>query len=330
MKTIKFENIINDIYFDKNYASLYADECDQVLEFNFQQDDKIFRSILIAKPIVKIGNNEITDGFYDASSPYGYNGIATNSSEQTFLDKAFEAFIYFCAEKKVIATFFRFHPFFDTNVFTSSLDFYTQECPVVYIDLLKDKEVRWSQYSAKTRNILRKCYKELIVEESNSLDTFLPLYYQTMQKNQASDFYYFEKEYFEELIEISEVKLFNVKRDDEIISSGFFFYSEDFVHYHLSANNTEFKKLNGNYMLLEHAADLGIRQKCKNFLLGGGRTSSIDDGLLRFKSKFSPSKLDFFIGGMICNDDLYKRYNEEWNTQFPERNDKYFLKYRLT
>ena len=330
MQTMKFENIINDIYFDKDYASLYADECDQVLEFNFQQDDKVLRSILIAKPIVKIGNNEITDGFYDASSPYGYNGITTNSNDQNFLDQAFETFKSFCAEKKVIATFFRFHPFFDANIFTPFLGFYTQECPVVYIDLSKDKEARWVEYSAKTRNILRKCYKQLIVEESNSIDTFLPLYYETMQKNQASNFYYFGKEYFEALIKIPEVKLFNVKKEDEIISAGFFFYSEDFVHYHLSANSVEFRKFNGNYMLLEHAADLGIQQKCKNFLLGGGRTSSLEDGLLRFKAKFSPSKLDFFIGGMVCNDNIYKKYNEKWNMQFPERNDKYFLKYRLS
>ena len=321
-------NILNkDIYFNKSYAELYANEDEKVLEFSFNKEGSILKTILIAKPITTISGHPVEDGYYDASSPYGYSGLLSNSQNPQFLEEGMKAFQDFCKENKVIAVFFRFHPFFETDYFKDYLNFYVEECPVVYIDLEKENII--SSYSSTTRNIVRRCRKNLTVVETQSVDKFLPLYYETMTKNEASDFYYFEEAYFKKLIEFPEVKLFHVMADAEVVSAGFFFYSESFTHYHLSANSKDHRNLNGNYLLLDHAAEVGKSLNCKTFLLGGGRTSALDDGLLKFKSKFSPEKSAFNIGGLITNDDVFKNYTSKWQELNPERKVSYFLKYRL-
>ena len=44
----------------------------------------------------------------------------------------------------------------------------------------------------------------------------------------------------------------------------------------------------------------------KYLILGGGRTSSEDDLLLRFKRKFSEKSYDFFVGSLTHNKKFYK------------------------
>ena len=323
-------NILNkDIYFKRSYAELYAKKGEKVLNFSFEKKGNILQTILLAKPITTIAGQVVKEGFYDASSPYGYSGILTNCQDSQFLEDGMNAFQSFCRENKIIAVFFRFHPFFDTECFKKHLNFYVEECPVVYIELDKNVENKMSSYSSTTRNIVRKCRKNLTVEEAQSVEEFLPLYYETMSKNKASDFYYFPESYFKKLITFPEVKLFHVMANEVVVSAGFFFYAGRFAHYHLSANSKEHRNLNGNYLLLDHAAEVGKELNSKVFLLGGGRTAALDDGLLKFKSKFSPERSTFNIGGLVTNDDVFKNYTSKWQELNPNRKVNYFLKYRL-
>ena len=322
-------NLINDIYYNINYSKLYLSESYSLFDFEYSEDDFILKNIAIKKPICKIGKIEV-NGYYDLETPYGYGGFFCNSKDRAFINRGMIAYKQRCLDENIIAEFFSFHPFNDfPNLYSEHFDLCFLDRSVVVLDLQKSEEERWLDYASKTRTILRKCYKTLRVEESDDIESFMSIYYETMDKNNARGFYYFEKQYFEDLLNIDEIKLIKVLLDKEVIAMSFVMCGDRIAHYHLSANKLDFLKYNANYLILEEAFKMAKKEGCENFLLGGGRTSSVEDNLFKFKSKFSKLTKDFYLAGNIYNREIYDKYIDIWENQNPENRVKYFLKYRL-
>jgi len=322
-------NLIDDIYYDKRYIELYLKPNEEIFEFEYKKDDNIFYNIAIKKPINKIGNITVSDNYYDLETVYGYGGIYCNSKDEIFLEKALKRYEEYCYSENIIAEFTRFHPFNNIHYnCTGFFDLLINDRQTVYIDTTLSKENRWANYTSKMRNILRKCEKELTFVRSNNIDNFIHLYESTMKKNNAEEFYFFDKEYFINLLNLKNVELYEVLYKDTVISSSFFMFSKEFGHYHLSANNYEYRKYNANYMILDSIFDISNSKDIPLFHLGGGRTNEEDDLLLKFKEKFSSHKEDFFIAGKVFNQDIYSKYINTWENQTKNK-IKYFLKYRL-
>lgn len=322
-------SLINDIYYNDEYISLYLKEDEELFAFEYKENDKVFINKTIKRPIVKIGNIDIDDGYFDLESAYGYGGYYTNSQEKDFLNRAMKQYEKKCIDEKIIAEFIRFHPFNEFPIINQDVfDMNIYDRDIVYVDLQLSKEERWKTYSAKTRNILRKCEKELTFVQSDDLDKFIELYHKTMDKNSADDFYYFPKNYYKRLLENHDISLYAVLKDDKIISSAFFIFSDMFGHYHLSANDYDMRKYNANYFILDQIFEIAKEKKKNYFILGGGTTGEEDDSLLKFKRKFSPLTKPFYISGKIFNSEIYDKYIDIWQKQVKE-DMKYFLKYRL-
>lgn len=322
-------NLLNDIYYSKEYISLYLKENEEIFEFEYKEDNFIFYNVAIKRPITKIGNEDIRDGLFDLETAYGYGGFYVNTENHKFIKTALEKYKQYCLEKKIIAEFIRFHPW---NTFPQeykeSLDMNSYDRDVVYVDLSLSKEERWKNYTSKTRNILRKCEKELVFQKSDNIETFIELYEKTMDKNNATDFYYFSRDYYEQLISNEDIELYEIRQDGKIFSMAFFMFGNEIGHYHLSANNYEMRKYNANYFILDQIFEIAKNKGKKYFLLGGGTTSNRDDSLLKFKQKFSPLTKSFYIAGKIYNSEVYNKYKRIWEKQSKE-DIKYFLKYRL-
>ena len=323
-------SILNDVYYSKKYASLYLKNGEEIFEFSYKNNGYIFYQLSIKRPILKIGKYLINEGFYDLETPYGYGGLYVNTDDIEFLQKAFAAYQERCNKEKIIAEFSRFHPF---NTFAQEHKDYFDMCildrDVVVVDLVQSKEERWSKYSSNTRNILRRAEKTLTFSKSDEVEIFQEMYYKTMQRNNADKFFYFDKEYFINLMSMNNVSLYKVAYQENIISMAFFMFGEDFVHYHLSANDLRFSKLNSNYFILENSFELSRKSLKKYFLLGGGKTSTRDDSLFKFKNKFSDFYKPFYIAGKIFNYEKYNEYNDLWRAQGVGGDVRYFLKYRL-
>lgn len=324
---LEFDNKLlfeTDFYFNEQYAQLYCQERAKVNSFSFNKKKQYFANISIKSPLPD--NVDLVG--YDASTPYGYGGLSTNITDRDLLEKIIVEYRRFLKQEGIIAEFYRFHPFTDTAIFEHVLDFYEKERDVVYIDLRGGQEKRWEGYSTTTRNIIRKAKKNLIARESTDIDNFINLYEETMDKNKATSFYYFERDYFEKLLSLEGTKLLEIRSESETVSMGIFFFKGNLAHYHLSANNYNLGKLNGNYLLLDYASDIAFELGCDSFLLGGGRTRQEDDSLLKFKTKFSPLKKSFYIGGLISYDLKYKLASRPSDDKNELIND-YFLNYRL-
>jgi len=151
-----------------------------------------------------------------------------------------------------------------------------------------------------------------------------------MKKKEASNFYFFDDNYFSMLFKIKNVYLFDVYNlESSPINSAIFFLSGDIAHYHLSAYDENFMNLNGSYFLLDKVMDIAKELGCKYLMLGGGRTNLPDDSLLQFKKKFSDGCLKFYICGKVFNREKFAKYNSLWERDNPTTKTGYFLKYRL-
>lgn len=322
-------DLFNDIYYQKKYVALYLKDKEEIFQFRFEDNGKTFYNIAIKRPILSIGRKDLNRTYYDLETAYGYGGYFSNNCSENFLSSALEKYHEYCIEKNIIAEFIRFHPFNDIHNFLNNyFDLLVHDRDTIYVDTSLSKEERWERYSSKMRNILRKCEKELIIKKSDDIEKFISLYEKTMRKNNADDFYFFNKSYFQELISLNNIELYEVLYNDIVISSSFFMFSKDYGHYHLSANNYEYRKYNANYYLLDSIFDVAYQRCIKIFFLGGGRTNLEGDSLLKFKKKFSSLKKKYYIAGKIFNKMIYEEYLNIWQEQ-SKNNIKYFLKYRL-
>jgi len=313
-------NLLNDIYYSKEYTSLYLKEHEKLFEFRYQEDDKIFYNLSIKRPILNIANKMVTDGYFDLETAYGYGGYYVNTEDKNFIEKALAEYAYRCNEENIIAEFIRFHPFNDfptkhNNVF--DLNIYDRD---VVIKNLPEDVI--SSYTSKVRNIVKRATEKVEILQSSNIDKFIELYNATMLKNDAEDFYFFDKKYYMNLLKNNNVKLYEVKYENTIIAMAFFMFKGAVGHYHLSANTELSYKVNSNYALLNYVFDEA------KFMLGGGTTSKEDDSLFKFKKKFSKELKPFYISGKVFNKEIYDKYNKIWQVQ--NKDDvKYFLKYRL-
>lgn len=319
----------NDIYYNREFSKLYLKEGYSLFEFNYQKGDEFLINISIKKPITRISGEEVS-GYFDLETPYGYGGFYTNSENPQFINEAYELYRSKCLQENIIAEFFSFHPYNDfPKKHPSLFDICFKDRDVVSVDLLNDKEQRWLDYKSKTRTILRKCERELVFQKSDSLDDFIKLYYHTMEKNGARDFYFFDQQYFDTLSSFENVELYSVMCNSEVVAMTFILFSGEIAHYHLSANNNQYLNKNANYYILDQAFDIAKERGCKYFMLGGGRTPSEEDSLYSFKSKFSSVRRDFYLAGNVYNKEIYDKYISIWEQQNIDKDVKYFLKYRL-
>jgi len=323
---VVFPDLFNDIYYDDDYLKLYVNNDEELFSFEYSENEYKFINKSIKRPIRKIGNIEVDDGFYDLEGVYGYGGFYTNTDDISFVKEAIEKYELRCREENIISEFIRFHPF---NTFldkhSTLFDFKVHDREVVVLNL--NQEIM-SSYKKKVRSIVKKSLSDVEILESRNIEKFIEIYEGTMLKNKADSFYYFDKCFFDNLLSLNKVKMFEVKYEGAIIAMAFFLFGSDIVHYHLSANSDESYRLNSNYALLHNLFEISKKDNKKYFMLGGGSTANADDSLLAFKKKFSSQTETFHIAGKIYNKDIYDMYCEMWINQ-SESDTKYFLKYRL-
>ena len=319
-------NLLDDIYYNNEYISLYLQEGEELFDFRYDEGENFLINRTIKRPIVKIGNITIDDSYYDLESAYGYGGVYTNTHDSSFLKRAFEVYKKQCHDEKIIAEFMRFHPFNNFPIeHKNHLDFNLYDRDVVVVSLENDI---LSSYTSKVRNTIKRATEKVVVQESDNLEKFVKLYSETMTKNKATEFYFFDETLFKNLYSLNEVKLYEVLFENEVVAMGFFMAGSDLIHYHLSANSQLSYSLNANYALLYRLSEIAKAEGKSYFVLGGGTTALEDDPLLKFKKKFSKETKPFYISGKIYNREVYDNYLKLWEEQSLE-NIKYFLKYRL-
>ncbi|WP_195972266.1 peptidoglycan bridge formation glycyltransferase FemA/FemB family protein [Clostridium thermobutyricum] len=317
-----------DIYFKENYAKLYERIEQGIVEkFNFKCNYGEIINLFIKR---KIPNTD----YFDLTTPYGYGGpriISCKKGEEYNLVELYEKdFKEYCKKNNIIAEFVRFHPviknhkFFE-KIYDIHLDRYTLGTNLC--DYSNPIECEFSKSCKKNIKKAIKAGVSFEIEEKvNNIDEFIKIYYSTMKRNSASDFYYFDKEYFYQSLDYFRENIILVKAifNNNVIAAGFYFIWDKIIHIHLSGTLSEYLYLSPAYILRYAVTLWGIENGYKLIHHGGGRSPSEEDGLYKFKKNFSKNtKFEFYLGKKIWNKDIYKKLSENIPNEI-----EYFPKYR--
>lgn len=302
-----------DIYFEPEYGKLNEQMEGGVSEmFRFTCEYGTAQSLYIKCKVPFLVNGE---QYYDAVTPYGYGGpIIIECSDRKKLIEAYgTAYKEYCKEHKIVDEFVRFHPLEENALDFAEVYEAKYNRHTIAVDLTDD-DYSAVQFTPDCRNMIRKAEKKGVRVEIDTgcvhLDDFIRMYYATMDKNGASDYYYFGKEYFEKLKSIDKCKLILINGyvGDEIISSAMFMCSEKYMHYHLAATNPDYYSYSVNNIILAKAAEYGKKLGLEWLHLGGGLSSADNDSLLRFKRSFGRTDnnmKDFYVGKAVFMPEIY-------------------------
>lgn len=264
----------------------------------------------------------------DASSPYGYGGPLSTSSDADFLKRCWDAYAKFMLEQRVVVEYLRFHPLLGNDRFYGGQISDNRE--VVVVDL--EPADFAANYVPRVRSILRKadrqsiCYIE--ADLAGNEQRFVDFHWAAMKAMGVDGFYLFSLEYFCALAATGMARLGVCVRNNDVgigaawLAAAIFLESGGTAEYHLAANSADGRTVGASSFLLDQAARSARQRGRKCLYLGGGTDRSAENPLLFFKAGFSPTRLVYRTGSTVFNaagrDEVKLAYPLEWSAH-PDR-----------
>ena len=313
-------NSVQDIYFDPNYGKLYekAENGKAVVWKYDGKEGKVSHQFIVREIPIKAEN----ETWYDIVSPYGYGGpLICNVLEgytRNELISAFEkAFGEYCFENKIVSEFVRFHPIIKNA--DAFVDMYTAKCirHTLGTNLEAYDDPIASEFSKSCRKNIRRAINKgiswRITEKPDNIDSFKEIYFSTMDRNNASDYYYFDDEYFSNCLKYFKDNIIYVEAifEEKTIAAGFYFVYNETIHIHLSGTLSEYLYLSPAYILRYAVTLWGKENGYKIVHHGGGTSNSEDNSLFLFKKQFAQNtEFEFCVGKKIWNKSMYEKLCE--------------------
>jgi serine/alanine adding enzyme len=253
----------------------------------------------------------------DVTTPYGYGGPVGHGFWQPYED--------WCRASGVVTTFVRFHPLYTNQREVPSSVRVEPIAPTVAWRL--DAGDLYERMHRHHRRVARKAVAAGVevaaTHAPESLERFARLYEQTMERQAASEFYFFPPAYWRALETTlrEHVVLFEAGEEAALLCLA----SPPWLHYHLGASSEAGRKLGASTLLFleaaRWAADLGYTR----FHLGGG-LGGARDSLHEYKLRFDPGgEVEMAVGKAIHDEQAYRRLAG------PDAGlDGYFPAYRAT
>jgi hypothetical protein len=327
-----------DIYFHPDYARAHEIiENGTAVQFVHQSELGAVSYVFIKREIdASLAGNE---AFQDIVSPYGYGGpIVLECPDPEARPELLKGFITdlsgYCRENRIVSEFIRFHPIEKNHV---GMDAYYQISPIkrtLGTNLVDYGDPFQSEFSKRCRKSIEKCralgMTFRVSADSPSMDAFYDIYTSTMNRNNALEFYYFDKKYFDNLLTRFPANTFigTVFLDEKPIASGLYMNYGQYVHAHLSGTLEEFMHLSPAYLLKAEVVRWSMEHGYRFVHHGGGYTNSDTDGLFKFKKSFSQNtEFDFYVGKRIWNESAYDALTQA-NSSPEGGNSDFFPAYR--
>ncbi len=265
--------------------------------------------------------------YFDFSTPYGYGGWIIEGYDTHELFRAYQRW---AVNNEIISEFVRFHPMIKNHETCEVFYEVVQLGEVVHMDLDSPESV-WMNICSKNRNMIRKAIKNEINIYNGRFpeiyDKFRTIYNATMDKDNADKYYYFDKVFYESIMNdlAHNAQVFWAEKEGEVIAASIMLSANGKMNYHLSGSIKEFSSLAPTNLLLYQAALWGSLNGYKTLYLGGG-VGSGEDNLFKFKKSFYKGALNrFYIGKKIYDQ---KKYCELVDIRKINENNAFFPLYR--
>ncbi len=277
-------------------------------------DEELFIPYLLRRCEGLFSDSMDGDTVYDVVSPYGYPGLLLSDAARASPDFARQAMHRLgdtLRDMGVCSAFFRLHPLLSTGfseLFPNG--FFTPGGETVAMDLTLDDGELWKGIREGHQWTIKKCQKLGFVPRMVSLRDYVEcvteIYWETMDRVQAKDSYYFGREYFAKLGEMpGQVHCWVVESEGQPAAACVFFECGGIVQAHLGGTRSEFLKKSPFHLLLYCAAGWAKSRGNRYLHLGGGVGGS-NDPLLQFKRGFSQLLFPFSTLRLITDERKYR------------------------
>ena len=266
--------------------------------------------------------------YFDFSTPYGYGGWLIEGEDSS---KLFEDYDLWCKNNNIVSEFVRFHPVVGNHIAAECAYETIELGPTVTMDI-SSKNTIYDNITSKNRNVIRKAQKNGVKiyngRYGEIFKEFRNVYNETMDKDNADSYYYFDEDFYESIMEDLpyNAQIFYAVYEGKVIAASIFLMSNGMINYHLSGSRREYASLAPTNLLLYEVAHWGCYNGYKTLYLGGG-VGSAEDSLFKFKKAFY--RLDdlhhFVIGKKVFN---YEVYNKLVNMRTDLTESSFFPKYR--
>ena len=263
----------------------------------------------------------------EVRSAYGYSGpVCSRDCDTSFLTLAFQSLAEAWRSQGVVNAFCRLHPVLSTHdafsrvIETGALDSWkpadtgtlVHHGKTVSIDLRSDTEARRARYGATLRKGVRRNQRDglhtVCDADFRHLRDFYEFYIATMERNQASKYYYFSFDYFERLtrhlpgiVHLFVTSAGKTPSCTALISE----HQQQLQALFIMANpNPEVKA--PSRTLIDDVCDWGHERGATDFHLGGG-VGGAKDSLFDFKAQFSDIHREFYTCRLVLESDKYAR-----------------------
>jgi lipid II:glycine glycyltransferase (peptidoglycan interpeptide bridge formation enzyme) len=319
-----------DIYYSYEYGYLFAQiEKGNIFAAYYEKNEtKLFYPFI--KRSVPYPHYEC----FDIVTPYGYGGPFLEGEDQTIIHDFYNEFFYYCLEEKILTETIRCHPLLKNYHYLAKVMDIQYIRQTTGVNLLKPMDIIRAEYTTNNKRNIRKAQREGVycfqaAPTYENISIFMDLYKETMNRNHASDYYYFSEDYFLKQMEetsLSKSYLLFAAYKGEVIAGVIVIIGKEYAHYHLGASKTAFLFLKPNNLLFDYMVEFSERKGASLLHLGGGYEE--DDGLFRFKTSFTNNNhFSYYIGKKVYNPSLYHKIISEIRKRY-EVNESYFPLYR--
>jgi hypothetical protein len=320
-----------DTYWLSGYVKAFQIHGDGTpLLFYYEDTDTRGINVVMKRDIsgdIHFQNKLPKNQYFDFASPYGYGGWIIEGES---VDRLFSIYESWCIANGIISEFVRFHPVVENQVYNAKHYEVIALGNTVTMDL-SSPEVVWANITSKNRNMIRKAKKNgvKVYEGRNPeiYEIFRNIYNMTMKRDDAADYYYFDKAFYESILNDlpCNAQIFYALYEEKVIAASIMLAANGRMNYHLSGSLREYSNLAPTNLILYEAALWGVANGCKTLYLGGG-VGSGEDSLFRFKKAFyrNDDVKRFYIGKKIY---IQEKYNKLVEMREP-MDSTFFPKYR--
>lgn len=256
--------------------------------------------------------------YVDYSSPYGYPGILFSSPvSHEQLNSIIRQFQADGADSgNCVTSFLRLNPIL--NPFVWQKDDLIEQADhghTITVPLDEDLEEIENNFYSSYRRAIKKLLDEgftFILNDRSRLDDFLAIYKDTMDRLEASDYYYFPETYFEQLFDMMGDKAYLscvTDKNNEMAAAGIFTDFNGVIQSHLAATSTTHLEHSPSKLLYYGLIEWATANSNHKWLHLGGGLNSKEDSLYKFKRGFSPIENQFSTLRIIHDKQAYNNLN---------------------
>lgn len=297
-----WERVLNSFdatyYHSWKYCSELAKSQEKGVSLLVATDSLSKKTVAISTFSIRLFNKDTIDAY----TPYGYGGLIVSKINKQEFENELLAFL----KTKGFTTYYiQQHPLYDD---LELFKIYRKTINDVFIwDIARDNKELWSGLSKGHKYEIKKVDKrnDFVISEDvpSTFERFYDLYNKNLQRVDASDVYFFSKNFLYELSNDSKTIYLASKINGQVEAVTLFLNNGDISEYFISAASSE--GINHTRKLIWQTVSKLKDMNFNSVNLGGGVQKR--DFLAQFKSRFGAKESSLQVIQLVVNIENYKK-----------------------